>query len=81
MRLYAVATTGLPNSTCQLNLLYTDVTGPQTQSTPPVTFSSAGAKNAPAPFVFAPAAGTAVQISTTTTHSPVYKLWIEIEID
>jgi hypothetical protein len=81
MRLYAVATSGVANSTCQLNLLYTDVTGSQTQSSMPISFGSTGAKNAPAPFVFAPAPGTAIQISTTTTNAPQYKLWIEIEID
>jgi hypothetical protein len=81
MRLYAVATAAPPNATCQLNLIYTDVTGAQTQSTIPVSFSTVGAKIAPSPFVFAPAPGTAIQISTTTTNSPVYKLWIEIEID
>jgi len=81
MRLYAVATTGIAESTCQLNVLYTDVTGAQTQSTATVSFATVGAMLAPPPFVLAPAPGTAIQISITTTNLPQYKLWIEIEID
>jgi hypothetical protein len=81
MRVYAVATTGIANSTCQLNLLYIDVTGAQTQTTAQVSFGTAAAKIAAAPFVFAPAPGTPIQISATTTNSPEYKLWIEIEVD
>lgn len=28
-----------------------------------------------------PSPNTAIQISTTTTNSPQYKLWIELEVD
>jgi hypothetical protein len=81
VRLYAVATTPADNATCQLNVLYADLTGAQTQSSPTVSFSTYGAKNAPPPFVFAPEPNTPIQISVTTTNSPVYRLWIEIKID
>jgi hypothetical protein len=57
------------------------VIGAQTQSTLPVSFAATGAKNAPSPVVFAPAAGTVIQISTNTTNAPQYQLWVELEID
>jgi hypothetical protein len=75
---YLVATQGVSGSRLQATIGYTDVTGPNSQTTGVGGFDVVGSK-LPFSFIIQAAPSSTIRFSTATAGNPQYKIFVVVE--